>query len=247
MARGCSFKIHLSRAIAHCELGQYEQAYEDIETILVSKLDTNDQIRLEALMLKSKMKKAEKISDNQIRGNMIASSSNIFSSNRGVAQSNTEGKVNNEVQDSKLDHIMKKLQASNSKHLNKNTKPIDSEIKIKHHIESSSSNIKKKDKRLDSKTVDDIQAKQLRIFSSPETQALLEKNRFECDLEEIRFLHRLQPLKLKLQRSILEEYGFPTAEVGIKELERAIGQHHTRLEVRERSKNLMIIIMGDVW
>ena len=63
----------------------------------------------------------------------------------------------------------------------------------------------------------------------------------------MRFIRRLPPFKLEVQKPLLEKYGFPPTPVGLKLMERAIAQHMADPEVGESGKKLMIMQMGEIY
>jgi hypothetical protein len=96
--------------------------------------------------------------------------------------------------------------------------------------------------------VEQIQAKQLEIFRSPEVYQKLGEIRMAADMEQIRFMHRIKPFKVEVQRELLKEYNFPDTEGGLAAMERAVAAHMADSnEVAMRAKDLMILIMGDIW
>jgi hypothetical protein len=101
---------------------------------------------------------------------------------------------------------------------------------------------------LDLPLVEQIQAKQLEIFRSPEVFQKLGEIRMAADMEQIRFMHRIKPFKVEVQRELLQEYNFPETEAGMAAMERAVAAHMANSkEVAMRAKELMILIMGDIW
>jgi hypothetical protein len=94
-----------------------------------------------------------------------------------------------------------------------------------------------------------VQQAQHALFSSPRALAQLEAMRFASELHEVRFLHRLKPFKLDLQKQLLGEHGFEQTDAGLREMERAVARHMlpANPEVGRRAKALMCLIMGDIW
>lgn len=227
--------INLRRATACRELGQYEEAHNDISTVINSNLKRKDPIVLKALSMKKELLRNQKKSDDLLRKSLTKGMTlDIFSDGRD-ASSKT---VNTSI---KVTNMIKKLHHDNNNHSNSAPPATQSSSTKKPAV------TKKKNKLLKAETIDIIQRKQFELFSSPDVQASLEVIRFEADLEESRFLHRLLPFKVQIQSNLLEEFGFPPTEVGLKAMERAIAAHMDNREVCARSKELMITIMGDVW
>mmetsp|Transcript_1019 Transcript_1019/g.2186 ORF Transcript_1019/g.2186 Transcript_1019/m.2186 type:complete len:349 (-) Transcript_1019:84-1130(-) len=108
---------------------------------------------------------------------------------------------------------------------------------------------REKRRDLDLAEVKEIQDAQRTLFASPTASAQLEAMRFQSELHEVRFLHRLKPFKLELQRGLLAKHGFEPTEVGLREMERAVARRilPATPEVGKRAKALMCLIMGDIW
>lgn len=101
---------------------------------------------------------------------------------------------------------------------------------------------------LELQVVKQIQAKQLDLFRSPEVFQKLGEIRMAADMEQVRFMHRIKPFKVEVQRELLKEYNFPETETGLAVMERAIAAHMAdSKEVAMRAKELMVLIMGDIW
>jgi hypothetical protein len=245
----------LRRATALRELGQYEKAYADLETIHqfspLSNESAGADLKGDAEKLKQQMKRDEKQSDACLRGflNTALTSKQIFSSNRESPIS-SDKKEDEDIPRTKLQHVIKKLHMERNARINTNNigkKDITpSKLSDK---KLNSVKEKKKTVLLDMKTVSAIQAEQFEIFSSPEVLTELEKLRFDSDYEEQRFLYRLKPFKLKLQVALLEKYHFAPSAEGLTKMERAIAHHitATQPQVGEECKKLMILVMGDIW
>ena len=76
----------------------------------------------------------------------------------------------------------------------------------------------------------------------------LDKMRLAAELDQGRFLLRLKPYKVEVQRGLLERRGFPPDAAGLAQMERAVAAHMADApEVGKRAKALMIQLMGDIW
>ena len=105
-----------------------------------------------------------------------------------------------------------------------------------------------KDFALELQDVKKIQSKQLDLFNALNVRQKLDEIRMAADMEQTRFMHRLKPFKVEVQRSLLKEYNFPETEAGLAAMERAIAAHMAdSKEVAMCAKDLMIMIMGDIW
>jgi hypothetical protein len=236
------------RAEAYRQLGRFEHAYSDLTLVLkgVELTDkTNVAATRKARKMKAEMDVEDKSSAEKLRGPLSEglSNSNIFSDDRPEpgSFSCSDDDDSSPLRDEYLNRLRNMRQQDKGKSPEKDVR----------HAPSLSASVPKKTRftnLLDLKLVEEIQEKQMSLFSSPSAKASLEKMQLEVGLEQDRFFHRLRPFKLQTQLGLLEEYGFPPTQAGLITMERAIAAHMVdHPEVGKRGKKLLQYIMGDIW
>ena len=113
---------------------------------------------------------------------------------------------------------------------------------------NSSSSPSSRGRQLALSEVEEIQKEQAALFSAGPVAEELDKMRLAAELDQGRFLLRLKPYKVEVQRGLLERRGFPPDAAGLAQMERAVAAHMADApEVGKRAKALMIQLMGDIW
>uniref|UniRef100_A0A7S2WWR5 Protein C10 n=2 Tax=Rhizochromulina marina TaxID=1034831 RepID=A0A7S2WWR5_9STRA len=103
-------------------------------------------------------------------------------------------------------------------------------------------------RRLSLTEVREIQVQQQALFSEATVQARLNEMRLAADFEEVRFLHRVQPLKLEVQLPLLKRYGFAETPQGMRDMERAVAAYMAdQPDVGQAAKQVALLVMGDIW
>ena len=229
--------VRLRRAEANRQLGRYEPANGDLKVILESSLDAKNIVVRKARKMKAEMRRVEKNSADELRGNLSKSfTSEIFSSERAEPE-----KKNDNDRDSSDDDehpLLQRLHRSRDAERNK----VPRRATPKRRTPTAPL------RELSLETVESIQTEQLSLFSSAEVQKSLNRIRMDSDLEQDRFFYRLKPFKLEVQAELLKTHGFEPTEQGLASMERSVASHMgVSPEVGARGKELMTLIMGDVW
>eukprot|EP00614_Pseudopedinella_elastica_P004558 CAMPEP_0172604160 /NCGR_PEP_ID=MMETSP1068-20121228/24399_1 /TAXON_ID=35684 /ORGANISM="Pseudopedinella elastica, Strain CCMP716" /LENGTH=470 /DNA_ID=CAMNT_0013406113 /DNA_START=67 /DNA_END=1479 /DNA_ORIENTATION=- len=236
--------VRLRRVEALMQLGRFDAAEIDIEAILKqqdkiskqagefgTKSETTTVVR-KAWRLAKCLKKEKMRSDREM-GNAVAKgmARGAFRDQRGVKE--------REISPSSQSESSSEDEKSESK---------EADCESSACVAAPAAKPAAKPRRLDLAMVRAVQAAQVDLWGAAEVISELNKMRIDADFEQQRFLYRLRPLKLHVQRPILEAHGFETTEAGLAQLERAIAAHMVDApEVGEEMKGLMRRIMGDIW
>lgn len=241
---GTDLLVCLRRAEANRELGRYEPAYADIALILETNISPVDPIARKAQRIREEMRRAEKLSNDELRGPLAKGlSSSIFSSDRPASTGGSRNSANGFPEENTR---LQRLRATRENKERHNTAPKQTGSALEKLTTVPRSQAARR--RLELGAVKAIQEKQSAIFQAPKVQYELDKMRMDADLEQARFVYRLQPFKLEVQRELLCEYGFEPSKEGLSSMERAIAAHMSDApEVGARGKELMLGIMGDIW
>lgn len=243
--------VYLRRAEANKQLGRFEPAYADIASVLSdSKLDTKGREVRKARSLRHEMRKIEKQSDNDLRNPLAKglSASNIFSEHRVSSPEKHSDDENDTLnQMPYIQRLRATMRAKGIPAKNEGQKS-DGDSATFENSQLTSPPREQKDFALELQDVKEIQSKQLDLFNALDVRQKLDEIRMAADMEQTRFMHRLKPFKVEVQRELLKEYNFPETEAGLAAMERAIAAHMAdSKEVAMCAKDLMVMIMGDIW
>jgi len=241
--------VYLRRAEANKQLGRFEPAFADIAAVLSdSNLNTKGREARKARSLRHEMRKIEKQSNDDLRDPLAKglSASNIFSEHR---VSSPEKNPDDDDAFNQMPHIQRLRATMRAKGIRaKNEVQDQSSDSANLDYNGLSTPQEGKEFALELQDVKEIQTKQLNLFNAPEVRQKLDEIRLAADMEQIRFMHRLKPFKVDVQRELLKEYNFPETETGLAAMERAIAAHMADCkEVAMCAKDLMLLIMGDIW
>lgn len=238
--------VRLRRAEANKQLGRYEPAYVDIEAVLGdAELDSNNPVARKARRMNAEMLKSDKQSAHDLRGPLSKglSTASIFSNDR-IAAIPDEPSPEEDIAALEKLPSLHRFRAMRARGLLSNTtqriSPADEATQVPPP--------RRKTFLLDLDVVEQIQSKQLELFSSPKVLRQLDEIRMAADMEQRRFFLRIKPFKVEVQRELLKEHNFPDTEEGLAAMERAVAAHMANSkEVAMRAKDLMLLIMGDIW